>query len=200
MSNIVKDIDIRKKLLDTLPSIYKYDAETRILQEFGICQGIARIDIAVVNGLLIGYEIKSEADTLERLPLQENIYSRIFDRVTAVVSKNHTDKLEAIIPDWWGLWEARDTSADVEFGVIKEARNNPNIDSFSLAQCLWRDEAIEILKNNQVCERLYKTKRVELWKMLTEVLPLEELRAYVRHYLKSRKGWSIVWPQVPGGD
>lgn len=201
MNNIVKDIDIRRKLLNkTLPSIYKHVPDTRILQEFGICQGISRIDIAVVNGLLIGYEIKSAADTLERLPLQENIYSRIFDKVTLVASKNHTEKLEAIVPDWWGLWEARDTSAGVEIREVKEARNNTRIDAFALAQCLWRDEAIEILEKQKAGEHIRKAKRIELWEMLTKVLSIEELRANVRHHLKSRKDWSIVWPRMSGGD
>ena len=47
-----------------------------ILDELGICRGRVRIDLTVVNGLLHGYEIKSERDTLARLETQADLYGR----------------------------------------------------------------------------------------------------------------------------
>jgi hypothetical protein len=49
---------------------------------------------------LWGYELKSERDTLERLPLQARIYSRVFDRVTLVTGLRHAGAAEDRIPGW----------------------------------------------------------------------------------------------------
>ena len=81
---MIKDIDIRQVLLKKLSAEYRYDPDTIIIEELGLCQGEARIDLALVNGFIHGYEIKSERDTLERLPSQIEIYCRTLDTVTIV--------------------------------------------------------------------------------------------------------------------
>ena len=66
----MRDIDVRTVLAAEVARRYKGDADTLIIHELGVCSGDARIDLAVVNGKLHGYEIKSDADTLKRLPAQ----------------------------------------------------------------------------------------------------------------------------------
>jgi len=39
-----------------------------MLHELGILNGATRIDIAVITGQIEGYELKSERDTIQRLP------------------------------------------------------------------------------------------------------------------------------------
>src|SRR5271154_5741007 len=48
--------------------------DTIILEEFALYGGINRADIAVLNGVSHGYEIKSDRDTLIRLPQQVQAY------------------------------------------------------------------------------------------------------------------------------
>ena len=55
----------------------------------GVWSGTVRIDVAVLNGEMCGYEIKSDRDTLERLPFQIEIYSKEFDKLTLVVGRRH---------------------------------------------------------------------------------------------------------------
>jgi hypothetical protein len=75
----------------------------------GIWSGSVRIDVAVINGELTGYELKSDRDTLERLPLQAELYSRVFDRLILVVGKRHAKKAIEHIPEWWwGLRSRRE--------------------------------------------------------------------------------------------
>ena len=57
---------IRAALKGELERLHAGDDKLRIVEEFGIEHGAIRIDIAVVNGLLHGYEIKSDRDTLLR--------------------------------------------------------------------------------------------------------------------------------------
>ena len=64
----MRDSEIRNTLRATLLSEHAGDPTAVVIDELGICQGSARIDMAVVNGSLNGYEIKSDLDTLARLP------------------------------------------------------------------------------------------------------------------------------------
>lgn len=60
------DYDIRVSLKETLANEHK-GTDTIIVDELPICWGDARIDLAVINGRINGYEIKSDRDTLDRL-------------------------------------------------------------------------------------------------------------------------------------
>ena len=98
-----------------------YPAE--IFEELGVRHGAARIDIAVINGFMHGYEIKSDSDTLERLPGQMNEFNAVFDKMTLVVGKRHLYDAINIIPDWWGIIVAKiDANCKVFFQTIREAR------------------------------------------------------------------------------
>jgi hypothetical protein len=83
------DQDVRRSLRAEMNLRHASDPDTLVLEEFGLCQGSARIDVAVVNGSIHGYEIKSERDTLARLPSQRAVYSRALDYVTVVVADSH---------------------------------------------------------------------------------------------------------------
>ena len=52
-----------------------------VIDELGIMHGKARVDIAVINGSIHGYEIKSSMDTLKRLPRQMAAYDSCFQNV-----------------------------------------------------------------------------------------------------------------------
>src|SRR5690606_14499419 len=80
------------------------DQSTVIINELDVCAGSAIMDIVVVNGEIHGFEIKSERDNLKRLPQQISYYNRVFDRVTLVVSSDHLDKAQEMIPEWWGIY------------------------------------------------------------------------------------------------
>jgi hypothetical protein len=70
----MRDRDVREAVLERLAAEHAGDADTHIVQEMGVWSGVARIDIAVINGELCGYELKSDRDTLERLPRQMEYY------------------------------------------------------------------------------------------------------------------------------
>jgi hypothetical protein len=192
---ILHDVDIRANLISYLLKSYVGDCSTRILEEFGICEGNVRIDLAVVNGTLNGFEIKSDSDTLERLPLQQEIYSKVFDTVVIVAGKTHCEKIEAIVPDWWGIWAAEKEVSGIRFTILREGNLNHNVDPESLVQCLWRDEALAILKENHLDEGLQKARRSMIWDQLVQKIACHDLKQYVYSSLKSRENWNIVLSQ-----
>ncbi|KGE17554.1 sce7726 family protein [Paenibacillus wynnii] len=188
-----KDIDIRTSLHRRLKAEHATEiADTLILDELALCQGDARIDVAVVNGAINGYEIKSESDTLGRLPRQCEAYSKVFDTVTVLTASKYVEGIINLVPDWWGLTRAEmEEDGVVHFFSIREPQKNPCIDSLALAQLLWRDEAIIILKERGLQKGLLSKPRKVLWEALAENLSLVDLQYEVRKTLKSRTNWRV---------
>jgi len=152
--------------------------------------------VAVINGELHGYEIKSERDTLERLPYQAEIYSRVFDKVVLVTSRRHIQKACAFIPKWWGILGAVQGRNGVDLTFERKSKVNPKIDPRLVAELLWKDEAIAVLAKHDLA-RGYKTKRApQIYERLANELPLPMLRDEVRAILKAR----VQWLGKPVGD
>jgi hypothetical protein len=159
-----------------------------------LCQGNARVDLAVVNGSLSGFEIKSERDTLQRLPHQVQIYSRALDSVTIVANGLHVKKIGQLIPEWWGIIEAFMKEGEVAFSVVRQDSRNPDLDPFAVAQLLWRPEVVAILNELGLDKGLSGKSRRVLWDCLAQVLPLNQLRERVRETLKAREHWRSGLP------
>lgn len=185
----MRDIDVRVALRSRLFAEHKGDSDTRVVEEMGIWSGSVRIDVAVINGELSGYEIKSDRDTLERLPVQAEIYSRSFDRVSLVVGAKHVKKANAIVPKWWGIIIARESENGLLLSERRTPKLNPRPDPVMVARLLWRDEALRILEQHDL-DRGFRSKPAEtIYNRLADELPYIRLSQHVRHALKTRKGW-----------
>ena len=188
----MRDRDIRGALKQKLGTLFSNESGTLIIDEVGLCGGTARVDVAVVNGTINGYEIKSESDTLERLPGQQEIYSKILDTVTIITSENHIKKVRKQIPTWWGIMEVLEGFDGISFRVIREPASNPSVDPYALVQLLWRDEAIGILEKRGLSEGILGKPRRVLWQKLVDSLSVDELRDVVRERIKARTNWRSV--------
>lgn len=179
------------------------DRDTRVLNEFQVWYGLARVDIAVVNGLLHGFEIKSDRDTLERLPEQARIYSNTLDRVTLVVCEPHLAKAETIVPPWWGITLALGTGragrGAVAFTETRPPQPNPSIDPVSVAALLWCEELLDLLAGLNAARGVRGKSRDVMSRRLAEVLPLPQLGEAVRQALKARGSWRSDAPRTRGG-
>jgi hypothetical protein len=184
----MRDSDVRSAVKDWLGS--RYGTETRIVEEMGIWSGSVRIDVAVINGELQGFELKSERDTLARLESQAELYNQVFDRMTLVTAKRHLDKAVSKVPNWWGITCATMTQSDgAKLCQVRQARRNPNIDPIQLARLLWRPEALAILERRGL-SRGFKSRPAEvICARLVDVLSLKELASEVRETLKCRVDW-----------
>lgn len=87
--SVSRDMGVRPALRAYLDRQELASPDTTLIEELGLCQGLARIDLATVGGVLHGYEIKTNRDRLSRLASQAETYSRVFDRVTLVVGTKH---------------------------------------------------------------------------------------------------------------
>lgn len=188
---MLRDSDIRKALIDNLDKTNRkhINCSYRIIEELTICDGDARVDVAVANGRLCGYEIKSDVDTFERLPNQIKCYNTTFDKMTIIIGEKFNDKVCDIVPDWWGIKVAyKNKFGNVSIRNVRTAKVNKGIDSYRLTQLLWKDEMIELLKINNI-KGISNKSRYRLREIAAETIPLLEIQNFVREKLKSREDW-----------
>lgn len=185
----MRDYDVRVAVRKRLEAEHLGDANTRIVEEMNVWSGTVRIDVAVINGELCGYELKSDRDTLERLPLQIEVYGRVFDRVVLVVGARHVRKARQLIPRWWGVTIARLQSGEVILRDDRKAKTNPSIDPLIVADLLSKEEALLVLDKFGLAKG-WRSKRIgEVHHRLATELPLDILREQVRETMKGRQEW-----------
>ena len=166
------------------------DPDTRVVDELGLRHGVCRADIAVVNGHLVGIEIKSDVDSLDRLSTQVASYSSVFDRAILVSTDKHLPRATDHVPEWWDIVCANQgPRGGIEFTTVRRGHANPCVDSYAVAQLLWRDEAVGILADLGVEDRELRGTRAVLYDHLVSRLPQRELRRCVRETIKRRAGW-----------
>ncbi|OGF99465.1 hypothetical protein A2Y99_00375 [Candidatus Gottesmanbacteria bacterium RBG_13_37_7] len=189
--NQTNDINIREALFTWLNKEYSAYPEYRIVPELGLWHGAARIDIAVINGVLHGYEIKSDSDTLARLPEQMQAYNAIFDQVTLVVGNKHFIEAFKMVPDWWGIRTAHmESDNSIYFNLIRAPKGNPAQDDISIARLLWKREALDILETIGKANGVRSKPREVVYERLVESMELELLKKHVWSILQSfRQGW-----------
>jgi hypothetical protein len=178
----MRDPDVRRVLKQELIARHGGEAGTIVVEELGLCRGSVRADIAVINGLMKGFEIKSDRDTLQRLLKQATVYSRVFDTATLVTAERHVYEAELALPPWWGI---EVIGNDGTLSEIRQTRPNPRVDADSVAILLWRDEASSILSHAGATVHRHET-RQSLCSRMAAFLPLDELRSAVREALKNR--------------
>lgn len=194
----MRDKDVRRALHGKVLADHRDDPSTLVLDELGLWYGHARVDVAVVNGCIHGFEIKSERDTLERLPDQARIYSRVLDRVTLVVGASHADKARGIVPDWWGLKVATaGRRGAVHFHEDRGPGDNPQQDPVALAMMLWCEELTAALTLAGAARGFVGKKRRVQAERLAAVLAPEALRKVVCDALKARREWSRAGVYAP---
>lgn len=184
---LLNDRDVRKLLLLELEKSYGHDPNTRIINELGIDFGASRVDIAVVNGMIHGYEIKSDVDTLERLPRQIWYYNKLFERMTIVSSRKYYDQILTLVPKWWGI---KVISKDGTRLIQKrKGRKKNNQEKDILLKLLWKKELEEFIDVLGLPKKLKKLRKNQLLEIYSKEADIEAIRMYTYEVLKSRKNW-----------
>jgi hypothetical protein len=186
----MRDLDVRKALHSRVLRDHHDDPNTLVLDELGLRHGRCKVDIAVVNGSLHGFELKSDMDTLKRLPFQVETYGKVLDKATLVVGEKHASKAISSLPRWWGVKVAiQGSRGAVRFENYRTAKTNKRIDPIALAELLWCAEVIDILSAHGITGAMLRKPRAFQYAMLVDILGLDELRDAVRASLKARENW-----------
>lgn len=181
----IEEQEIRGALLDQLSTHRKRG--NKVLEEFRIERGGARIDVAEIGKHLVGYEIKSDKDSFARFSNQIHAYNRVFDRINLVCGPVLLDVAEKIIPSWWGIVVAeRLTNGSIQLSVRRNASANPMQDAFSLASLLWKEEALEALLSLDTKAPKGESLHT-LWSRLATNLSVGNIRSVVAETLLKRQ-------------
>lgn len=184
----LRDFEIRAALRTELRAIHADEPNTAIIDELSLRQGEARVDLAVVNGSLAGYEIKSDRDRLTRLPGQLAVYNVCFDTMTIVVGSRHLTRSFEAAPEEWGIWEATSVLDTVKFQIKREAKSNAQTDPESVVQLLWKEEVLNSLIETGVQPNRNSGRR-QLWATLVASVEPQEIFRIVRDRLRARGDW-----------
>lgn len=184
----LRDAGIRTLLLPFIRQEYAEHPDLLCLEEFAIYGGANRADVAALNGLSHGYEIKSDRDTLERLPNQVDAYSAVFERATLVSAPHHLESAKSIIPEWWGIVEVQSENGGL-LNRIREAQLNPAPCAVSIASLLWRPELLDLLSRLGLDSGVRSKPNDSLVRRLATHVELTRLSSYVRETLRARGEW-----------
>jgi hypothetical protein len=182
----LKDSEIRRQLVQLLHQ----PGQGRLVQELVLMRGLIRVDIAVISSVLHGFEIKSDRDTLNRLPAQKMVYGKVFDRMTLVVGPRHLRTARRMVPSWWGIWLASLNGLRVVLSELRMPGENPKVCVKTLAQLLWREEAVNLLALHGV-RHIQRKSRAELCQLIATEIPLLVAKKAIAEILAERSNWRL---------
>jgi len=169
---------------------FKSLPDTLVVDELGLAHAKSRVDIAVINGCVHGYEIKSGLDTLDRLPLQIKTYSETLEKLTVVCASKHLDGVMRLVPEWCGILEAQQGKRGaIHFQSVRRCRSNPDVNPVMLAHLLWRPEVVALLSRHGIAPRELRKPRKHLYHALAELLTPKEITAAIREFMRQRVSW-----------
>ena len=165
MANTIHDKDIREPLFDFLEEIY---GRTRIIEEKTM--GKSRADIVLVlENVLMGIEIKSDADSYARLSGQVKDYDRFFTRNVVVVGTSHAMHIEEHVPSYWGIITVEEVDGKLDFYILRKAQDNPNALLKNRLGLLWRMELDKIQQWADMPKYKEKSRSFVIDKILSRV-------------------------------
>lgn len=156
-----------------------------LIEELGV--GAARVDLALATDRLLGFEIKSDFDTLDRLARQMHAYHCVFDALTIVTTQAYAAQVEALLPAWWGIWLA-EPAVDGTVNVMEHRAAAPHgrQDAGSLAAMLWRDDAYAFVIDTLGPVVRARATRGDLQEVIAGQIPLDQIRERVLGSLRAR--------------
>ena len=177
----VRDRQIRAALVEHLRA---KDASAAILHELPLRRGEHRADVAYVNGVLAGYEIKSDGDSLARLPGQVDGYESVFEYSTVVIAPRHLKATREVVPKRWGIMVVEVSPNGLWLRDVRQPKRNQQVDRRAVVRLLWKEECVAALRSQGI--RVNHDDLVsEIWPKV-EALPIRTLCNCVRTALKAR--------------
>lgn len=190
MTTASKDIEIRRALHQNKLKRLHACPDTLIVDELGLAHAQVRIDVAVINGCVHGFEIKSSLDTLGRLPQQLAVYSECLEKLTIVCAEKHTKAVRKMSPWWCGILVANKGSRDgISFETERAAEENPFVNAERLAHLLWRDEAVSLLSRLDAPASILRRPRAELYQCIAELQTVRQITKSIKEFMASRRNW-----------
>ncbi|MGH2682731.1 MAG: sce7726 family protein [Actinomycetota bacterium] len=174
---------VRDRLRAEIVASAKTPSET--IYEFWVPRSNERADVVVVGGHMSAFEIKTERDTLKRLPRQATAYARLFDRCTIVLAERHVAAAMEMLPEWWGIVTIVTDEGQPSFRSVRSATPNHGVDPETLVRLLWREEVRAVLAALGH-EPDAQASRSSMWGHLISLVDVDRLKEVVRRAILAR--------------
>lgn len=192
---VLRDTDIRLALAAAIGRQYR-DRDYLLVPEVDIICGIpGRIDALLVADRIWGFEIKSDLDTLRRLPRQLEAYGPVLERGTLVAAARHIEGVEKLLPSWWAIWVAVERNGAVALDVHRAGRANPELSLHAVADFVSREELVRHLRTQGITGY----SKYSVYELRDQVVRLHSRREFLslaRWVMSSRGDWRYraLWP------
>lgn len=174
-NKMLKDADIREPLFDFLEEKY---GKIRIIEEKNI--GRSRADVLmVIDGALIGLEIKSDADTYTRLAGQVKDYDKFYDYNYAVVGTKHANTVNSHVPAYWGIITVDEIIGKADFYVLRKPKLNPKCKIRNKLSLLWRPELAQLQELNKMPKYKQQSKDYVIAKIIERTEYKSDQKGYI---------------------
>ena len=194
---VIRDPVIREALVEKYLRPHAHGSDSLVIHELGLAHAKRRVDIAVINREIHGFEIKSAKDRLDRLNGQLQVYAQSLHKLTLVVATKHLKRVLEIVPAWCGVIEVLVNPAGrVHLKEVRDAERNPSVDPFIVAHLLWRDEVRDILSKYCAQPAILRAPRAELYKLLVEKTTEPKLTGIIKAAMTERTSWRdypLLW-------
>lgn len=145
----------------------------------------SRADLCKVNGCSAAFEIKTDLDSLHRLDRQLGDYSRIFEYVYLICSKERLDAIASGLPEEYGLYSYRFYNGRLLFSLerspTRTTKLNPSMQlSLVTKEDLMRfSRSIGTVTKNQIIEELLQKRNPD------------DINRFFKRYLKEK--YTFQW-------
>lgn len=187
----LNDYAIRESLFTEIYSLVP--SFEKIVEELELEKGQSRIDLAIIGKELIGIEIKSDRDSLARLSSQVITYNKSLEKIILIVGEKYRETACDYIPSWWGFaFASYDENWNVTIKVIRKPKKNPEFNISSLLNLLWKDEAIDILREKGITKGLSSLAKWSLQEKILSTHSHNEIKNSVINALITRQSWKAA--------
>lgn len=181
---ILKEPEIKAAAIDWLErkGVLK---QSTLVNELMVANSERRADLAIINGHLHAYEIKSDADSLNRLEGQVKTYLKHFDKVTLICTKKFTIAALDKLPKEVEIIEIERTSSkNYKLTTKRRGKRVKICKPEGFLSFVDKKNIIKLLRSNGVACPISIT-RSESY-MLAEKLKSESWRNWTIEYLKKK--------------
>ncbi len=158
--------------------------EAVLINEMVIANWNRRADIAVANGRLYAYEIKSDLDSLDRLEGQVSAYLDRFDKVTVVTTAKFISAVTAQVPEQVEIWEASGQSQSITLRVVRRGRTKEISSRRMLCGFLLKSELLALMRRHGISASPDEPRQALI--SLFQQVSTKDLRQFVLGCLKRR--------------
>ncbi|WP_438036202.1 sce7726 family protein [Sorangium sp. So ce204] len=157
--------------------------------------GDCRADVVIANGTSSAYEIKTDLDSLAKLPEQISAYKRIFDKIYIVASVDVCERLMATIDADIGLLCVAE---QLTLRTVRKSASHKNETSpASIFDCLRRQEYVDAIKSHfgrvpDVPNTRIYTECKELFCKLSPSIAHSVLLSALRRRTDYYAGWHLL--------